>query len=43
MKKALAILVVLGIIIGGGVKFNVAAGSGDYYDFPTEQLPIPQP
>jgi hypothetical protein len=43
MKKALAILVVLGIILGGGVTINVAASSGGYVDLPTEQLPIPQP
>jgi hypothetical protein len=43
MKKVLAILVVLGIIIGGGVTFNVAADSGDYYEIPTEQSPMPRP
>ena len=34
MKKILAFLLALGVIIGGGVNFSVSADDGGYLDIP---------
>ena len=43
MKKVLAFLVVLGLILGSGAALNVSADSGDeYFDWPSSLLPPPR-